>query len=375
VDSAVGLGTITINMHHKKQVKEVKQPVTMMNRIPSLSLLTLAIASVLLNFHSAVGFQFSLTSISNTCAAAKQRKHRQLLDHHVLRRHAVGVGSADHGAIDAAVGDKHGAVLTPPSLSRRCLINQAVSYTMASSALMLTAPSTASAKVVATPVEATSTISIFPERDVLLQAIANKSSDTIIVEAINQLIPLSPLKGTSNTDKSAYTSALDGTWKLLWYNKSDFSPFLKLPSPLRPTSYQYFGSIAEKEVGAGRVAQGLVGGVVSFLGGGSDSELWLSSGAVPKENNPSILEIYPPFRFQLGKVPGSRGGEKRTIVESQSDAEFRAANGRSTEAQLAPKNEYEQLYLENNGVGSIRVSVLVKGDPVIVGEMFVHQKM
>jgi hypothetical protein len=342
-----------------------------------LSLVTPAIASVLLlNRHSAVGFQ--LSSICSTCGAEKQRQRRQQLEQHVLprRRYAVGVGSEDYDdVIDAAGGDDTDAKLTTQTISRRCLFSQAVSLTVASSSLMLTAPSTASAKVVATPVESTSTISIFPERDVLLQAIANKSSDTIIVEAINQLIPLSPLKGTSNTDKTAYTSALDGTWKLLWYNKSDFSPFLKLPSPLRPTSYQYFGSIAEKEVGAGRVAQGLVGGVVSFLGGGSDSELWLSSGAVPKENNPSILEIYPPFRFQLGKVPGTRGGEKRTIVESQSDAEFRAANGRSTEAQLAPKNEYEQVYLENNGVGSIRVSVLVKGDPVIVGEMFVHQKM
>ena len=347
---------------------------TMMKLI--LSLATPAIASVLLlNFHSAAGFQ--LSSICSTCGAEKQRQPRQLEQHvYRRRRYAVGVGSEDsYDVIDAAVGDENGAILTPPIISRRCLFSQAVSLTMASSSLMLTAPSTASAKVVATPIESTSTMSTFPEREALLQAIANKSSDPIIVQAINQLIPLSPLKGTSNTEKSAYASALDGTWKLLWYNKSDFSPFLKLPSPLRPASYQYFGSIAEQEVGAGRVAQGLVGGIVSFLGGGSDSELWLSSGAVPKENHPSILEIYPPFRFQLGKVPGSRGGEKRTIVESQSDAEFRAANGRSTEAQLAPKNEYEQLYLENNGVGSIRVSVLIKGDPVIVGEMFVHQKV
>ncbi len=131
-----------------------------------------------------------------------------------------------------------------------------------------------------------------------------------------------------------------------------------------------------------------MGGVVSLLGFGggfssssssssisSDAaEVWLSSGALPKEDNPSILEIYPPFRFQLGRVPGG-GGKKRTIVESQSDAEFRAANARSTEAQLAPKNEYEQLYLENYGQGSIRISVIAKGDPVILGDMFVHQKI
>lgn len=124
------------------------------------------------------------------------------------------------------------------------------------------------------------------------------------------------------------------------------------------------------------MAQGLVGGVVSLLGG-SDTEVWLSSGALAKTDNPSILEIYPPFRFQLGKVSGATSGdrEKRTIVESQSDAEFRAANARSTEAQLAPKNEYEQLYLEDYGTGSLRVSVIAKGDPVIVGDIFVHQKL
>ena len=116
----------------------------------------------------------------------------------------------------------------------------------------------------------------------------------------------------------------------------------------------------------------------SSSGGDHATEVWLSSGALPKNDNPSILEIYPPFRFQLGKVPGNGGQRektKRTIVESQSDAEFRAANARSMEAQLAPRNEYEQLYLENYGPGSIRISVIAKGDPVIVGDMFVHQKI
>ena len=56
-------------------------------------------------------------------------------------------------------------------------------------------------------------------------------------------------------------------------------------------------------------------------------------------------------------------------------ADFRAANARTTEAQLAPKNEYEQLYLENYGRGSLRISVVAVGDPVIVGDMFVHQKL
>ena len=257
-------------------------------------------------------------------------------------------------------------------ISRRSLFGQVLSSTAAaasSSFILTNNPSTSSATVVSSPFATSS--SSFPERDALLQAITNKSSDEVVAQAIEKLLPLSPLKGESST-KSTYESALDGEWKLLWYNFSDFSPLLKLPSPLRPDSYQYFGSIAEKEIGEGRVAQGLVGGVLSLLG--SKTELWLSSGAVGQESHPSTLEIYPPFRFQLGEVPGSTT-DKRTIVESQSDAEFRAANARSKEAQLAPKNIYEQFYLENLGVGSLRVSMVTSGDPVIVGEMFVHQKL
>ena len=179
------------------------------------------------------------------------------------------------------------------------------------------------------------------------------------------------MKGDT-TDSASYASGLDGEWKLLWYNKSDFSPLLKLPSPFRPDSYQYFGTIAEQEVGEGRVAQGLTSGILSALE--PLKELWLSSGAVGQEGHPSTLEIFPPFRFQLGELPGSTT-EKQTIVESESDADFRGANGRTVEAQLAPKNEYEQLYLENLGSGSLRVSMVTKGDPVIVGDMFVHQKL
>ena len=143
---------------------------------------------------------------------------------------------------------------------------------------------------------------------------------------------------------------------------------VQLPSPFRPDSYQYFGGVAAREVGEGRVAQGLSGGVLGPL------ELWLSSGAVAREGHPSTLEIFPPFCFQLGRAPGS-ASPKRTIVEADSDAEFREVNARSTEAQLAPKNKYEQLYLENFGSGSLRVSMVTSGDPVIVGEMFVHQKL
>lgn len=260
------------------------------------------------------------------------------------------------------------------TLSRRRLISQALT-SAATASLILTNPSIASAKVVATPSALSAapaeSAATTPERDALFQAIANKSSDDVVAKAIEQLLPLSPMKGDT-TDSASYASGLDGEWKLLWYNKSDFSPLLKLPSPFRPDSYQYFGTIAEQEVGEGRVAQGLTGGILSALG--PQKELWLSSGAVGQEGHPSTLEIFPPFRFQLGELPGSTT-EKQTIVESESDADFRGANGRTVEAQLAPKNEYEQLYLENLGSGSLRVSMVTKGDPVIVGDMFVHQKL
>jgi hypothetical protein len=97
--------------------------------------------------------------------------------------------------------------------------------------------------------------------------------------------------------------------------------------------------------------------------------------------------LLQPFRLQLGTIPGqgpsdnyfSRGagggGEKCTIVKLMSDTDFRKVNPRSAEAQLAPRNEYEQLYLEDFGTGSLRVSVIARGDLVIVGDMCVHQKL
>ncbi|KAL9178963.1 hypothetical protein ACHAXT_011936 [Thalassiosira profunda] len=254
--------------------------------------------------------------------------------------------------------------------SRRHLLGRALTSAAAASSLLLNDPSAVSAKVVGVPFDAAPSNST-PEREALVKAISSKSSDDDVVAVIEKLVPLSPLKGDGGSRK-AFDAALDGEWKLLWYNKSDFSPLLKLPSPLRPDSYQYFGSIAEREVGDGRVAQGLVGGVLSALG--PQTELWLSSGAVAQEKHPSTLEIYPPFRFQLGQLPGA-ATPKRMIVEAGSDAEFRAANARSAEAQAAPKNEYEQLYCEDYGRGSLRISVVAKGDPVIVGDMFVHQKL
>lgn len=267
--------------------------------------------------------------------------------------------------------DGHNETGQTTMISRRRLFGRAAA-SVAASSVFARNPTIVSAAVVGKP-DTASTISIASsERDTLLKAISSSQSDEDILKAIQQIIPLSPLKPNSLNAKASYATALDGEWKLLWYNFSDFSPLLKLPPPLRPDSYQYFGTIAEKEVGAGRVAQGLTGGVLNTFG--ANKELWLSSGAVANDENSSILEIFPPFRFQYGSMPGSLK-RKRTIVESQSDSEFRAANARTKEAQLAPKNEYEQLYVEDIGKGSLRISTVVRGDPVIVGEMFVHQKL
>eukprot|EP00804_Cyclotella_cryptica_P013512 CCRYP_017232-RA/>CCRYP_017232-RA protein AED:0.18 eAED:0.18 QI:0/0/0/1/0/0/2/0/238 len=229
------------------------------------------------------------------------------------------------------------------ALTRRQLFGQAVS-SLVTSTVLVGAPYIANAKVVSSPFKNNVPSDIDnPQREALIQALSSQSSDQVVLQAIENLLPLNLMK---SKESAKYANALNGEWKLLWYNKSDFSPLLKLPYPFRPDSYQYFGDVAEKEVGAGRVAQGLTGGVLSALG--PKKELWLSSGAIAKESDPSILEIYPPFRFQLGETPGSSVA-KQTIVESQSDADFRAVNARTTEAQMAPKNEYEQLYLEDFG--------------------------
>mmetsp|Transcript_30264 Transcript_30264/g.41030 ORF Transcript_30264/g.41030 Transcript_30264/m.41030 type:complete len:115 (-) Transcript_30264:563-907(-) len=105
-----------------------------------------------------------------------------------------------------------------------------------------------------------------------------------------------------------------------------------------------------------------------------NSELWLSSGVAPAPTDGDILEIFPPFRLEV--APGGQGGGgKRTLVDAGSDAEFRAINVRSSEAQAAPKNQYRQSYLEDSGqAGDLRVSTIVAGDPVIVGAVFVHQR-
>ena len=103
-------------------------------------------------------------------------------------------------------------------------------------------------------------------------------------------------------------------------------------------------------------------------------QLWLSSGALVSGDDPSVLDIKPPFRLQAGGRAGS-GATKRTIVEAGSDADFRKANVRTEEAQRAPPNKYKQTYLEGGGKGALRISTVTEGDPVIVGEIFVHRKL
>lgn len=201
------------------------------------------------------------------------------------------------------------------------------------------------------------------DRDRLLDAIARKARDEDIIRIIRNLKDPSNGKGATMPDR------LEGEWELIWsYGAEAFSPLLTLPKPFRPESYQYLGSAAAAEVGEGRIAQGLTGGILG------NSQFWLSSGAVLFDQDPSVLEIQPPFRFQVGGRYGSNK-PKKTLVEAGSDAEFRKVNARSEEAQMASKNQYQQMYLEDVGRGSLRVSSVIAGDPVIVGQIFVHRKL
>jgi hypothetical protein len=203
-------------------------------------------------------------------------------------------------------------------------------------------------------------------RSNLLTAIQQGKSDSEVLEKMDQLIAL----GDTNSNQSKSLQDLNGEWKLIWSINDDFSPLLRLPPPFKPESYQYFGAPASMEVGEGRVAQGLTGGIV-----GTDSQLWLSSGIeVLDAKDPYTLEIEPPFRLELGG-PYQSGKPKKVLVNAGNDAEFRKINARSEEAQLAPKNIYKQLYVERKGKGSIRISKLVEGDPVIVGAILIHEKL
>ena len=205
----------------------------------------------------------------------------------------------------------------------------------------------------------------FPERTALLSAIASGASDSVVLFKIDALMLLDPAKGRV-TEKD---DLLAGEWKLVWsYGAESFSPLLTLPRPFRPDSYQYLGPIATDEVGEGRVAQGLMGGVLGPL------QLWLSSGAMVSSDDPSVLDIKPPFRLQAGGRAGS-GVAKRMIVEAGSDAAFRKANFRTDEAQRAPPSKYKQIYLEGGGKGALRISTVTEGDNFEVGAKFVHRKL
>mmetsp|Transcript_11143 Transcript_11143/g.32216 ORF Transcript_11143/g.32216 Transcript_11143/m.32216 type:complete len:324 (+) Transcript_11143:350-1321(+) len=204
------------------------------------------------------------------------------------------------------------------------------------------------------------------KRNNLLQSIrSSKSNEAEVLAAIETLVPLDP----SGSKGATLAKDLDGEWELLWSAKAEaFSPLLKLPKPLKPDSFQYLGTAAAGEVGPDRVAQGLTGGILG------QKQLWLSSGVRPSVDDASVLEILPPFRFEVGGRYGT-GIPKNRVVEAGSDAEFRKLNARTTEAQEAPKNSYKQLYLEREGRGSLRISTITAGDPVIVGAIFVHRKL
>ena len=204
-------------------------------------------------------------------------------------------------------------------------------------------------------------------RNRLTQMIRQPSgyNEVEILAAIDNLVPFDP----SNKKGASLAEDLEGEWELLWSAKAEaFSPLLKLPKPFKPESFQYLGNPAATEVGPGRVAQGLTGGILG------KTQLWLSSGVQPSQSDDSILEILPPFRFEVGGRYQT-GTPKKQLVEAGSDAEFRKLNARTDEAQAAPKNSYQQLYLERQGKGSIRISTITEGDPVIVGAIFVHQKL
>lgn len=199
-------------------------------------------------------------------------------------------------------------------------------------------------------------------REDLLQAINAGSPQNVVLNRLEALVATSTEASTLTT--KSLRDKIDGQWRLIWsVGDENFSPLLQLPGILKPKSFQYAGSEAASIVGEGRIGQMLTGGI---LGG---TKTWLSSGIVPLSDD--LLEIRPPFRLEIETL----GGIRQTVVEAGSDADFRAANARTQEAQQAPPNLYRQLYLEDNGPGSLRVSKIVEGDPVIVGAILIHRKL
>lgn len=195
------------------------------------------------------------------------------------------------------------------------------------------------------------------ERQRLIQAI-DAGDDGNVADAMAALLPLDPSGG-----KAATSEALAGEWRLLWSENTEaFSPLLSLPRPVRPASFQLLGdAAAARGFGSERVAN-----LLCFPFGVS---LQLSSGVRPATRD--TLEIFPPFRLEL-----AFGGARQQLVEAGSDAEFRALNARDADAQAAPRNLYLQQYLETSGAaGDLRISKVVSGDPVIVGSVFIHERV
>lgn len=284
---------------------------------------------------------------------------------------------------------------TSNTLSRRSVFTQCLSSAILGSILLLElAPNTANAADLETNSERRQ-LQREKARSNLLNAIQESKSESEIMKLIQELMPFNPEQeyyASSLSSSSSLLNGLDGEWKLVWSANDDFSPLLRLPYPFKPESYQYFGSSAAIEVGEGRVAQGLTGGIL-----GKSSQLWLSSGIDIMDDSKGRIEIEPPFRLELGSRPNTtvsfssdgntdpsinsrinntkKKKKKLLLVEAGNDATFRKLNARNKEAQLAPKNIYQQLYLERNGPGSLRISSIVEGDPVIVGAILIHVKL
>jgi hypothetical protein len=196
-------------------------------------------------------------------------------------------------------------------------------------------------------------------REKLLAAITSDAPEAMVMSAIEELVPLDPSKGLA-----AKSKALDGTWRLLWSAGADkFSPLLGLPRGIRPESMQLLGTSATEAVGTDRVANLLaLPGITARL----------SSGVRVADDNDALLVILPPFRFEV-LLPG---GAHKTLFEAGSDADFRKLNARDADAQAAGRNLYLQRYLDTSGKpGDLRVSTIVAGDPVIVGSVFVHERV
>jgi hypothetical protein len=240
---------------------------------------------------------------------------------------------------------------------RKAFVTGAATFVAATSATFVPKNNIAQAVDVDVPDDDPS----FPqERTNLLKKVSQRASDEEVAEAISKLELLDPSRGTAATSEQ-----LGGQWELIYsVNAEAFSPLLNLPKPIRPTSQQLIGDAATPVVGEGRIAQLLNFPILplSFI---------LSSGAVPYEKDSSVLEIFPPFRFDV-----KFGGARKQVVESGSDADFRALNSRTEEAQAAGRNLYKQRYLETTGrKGDIRISEVIAGDPVLVGEVFIHRRI